>query len=600
MKFQDLPLRKKLSFIIFLSSGAAIFILATAMIIYEATTYKSRVLQDASNVSELYGLSVSAALNFNDPKAGRENLMTLISKPNIYHACLYRTDGTVLADYTTSTFNKPCPEHRILIRKEFMYSGNHLDYFSPVFYSNEFIGMLYLHYELSPFISRFFDYGVVLIVVFLTLILVSFLISIGLKKYVSDPVLNLAKTAHLISTRQEYYHRAEVWSNDEMGGLTHAFNQMLDTVERSISLRLQSESRFRRVSDSNMIGIMFSDLNGMITEANDYFLRMVGFTREELYAGKLRWTSLTPPEYESLDEAAVIELTSKGVVRAYEKEYIRKDGKRIPVLLGAALLEGSQTDSVAFFLDISDRKRAEKEEKEARLQAERALKLREEFITIAAHELRTPLTPLKLQNDALKMLIKKNINFPQAESLLKFIQISDNQINSLKHLVGELLEFNQIRRGSFVLQKEQVDLGQLVNHVLNHFQDKLIKDGIELRLNFQENIIGIWDKNRLAKVVNNLFSNAIKYGSGKPIEVSISSDVEKAKLIVRDFGMGISKIDQERIFNCFERASSVDHFGGFGLGLFIANEIVEAHNGHISVESQENVGSAFEVELPLS
>ena len=98
----------------------------------------------------------------------------------------------------------------------------------------------------------------------------------------------------------------------------------------------RSESRFRRLSDSNMIGIVFADLSGRITEANDYFLDMVGYTRDDLAAGRIQWTALTPPEYVEQDENAIRELEVSGVCRPYEKEYIRKDGSRVPILVGVA------------------------------------------------------------------------------------------------------------------------------------------------------------------------------------------------------------------------------------------------------------------------
>ncbi|MCG3111830.1 MAG: PAS domain S-box protein [Candidatus Manganitrophus sp. SB1] len=138
------------------------------------------------------------------------------------------------------------------------------------------------------------------------------------------------------------------------------------TVQKRAEEALRnSESRFRRVIDSNMIGIVFSDVNGNITEANDAFLQMVGYTREELRSGEISWKEMTPSEYHPLDMKGLDEMTATGVCAPFEKEFIRKDGSRVPVMIGAAFLEGSQEKTVGFVVDITDRKRADERLRES-------------------------------------------------------------------------------------------------------------------------------------------------------------------------------------------------------------------------------------------
>jgi diguanylate cyclase (GGDEF)-like protein/PAS domain S-box-containing protein len=123
----------------------------------------------------------------------------------------------------------------------------------------------------------------------------------------------------------------------------------------------EREARIRRLVDSNIVGIWFYDLDGHITGANDAALAMVGYSRQDLLDGKLRWTQLTPPEWWAADGHAVEELKAFRACRPYEKEYVRKDGSRVPVLLAAALFEGAGSEGVAFALDLSERKRAEQQ-----------------------------------------------------------------------------------------------------------------------------------------------------------------------------------------------------------------------------------------------
>ncbi|HEY9782621.1 MAG TPA: PAS domain S-box protein, partial [Leptolyngbyaceae cyanobacterium] len=128
--------------------------------------------------------------------------------------------------------------------------------------------------------------------------------------------------------------------------------------EKAIAELQDSEARFRRLVEFNMIGIMLADTNGKIIEANDALLNTIGYTREDLLLG-IRWDELTPPEYRYVDEQAIAQMRITKVCPPFEKEYIRKDGSRIHVLLGTMLLDGSQTDCVCFVLDITERKSAE-------------------------------------------------------------------------------------------------------------------------------------------------------------------------------------------------------------------------------------------------
>jgi len=151
------------------------------------------------------------------------------------------------------------------------------------------------------------------------------------------------------------------FATDDVNFLRAVANVLAEAIDRKHAedeVR-QSESRYRRIVESNMLGILYLELSGEITGANDAFLKMVGYTREDLAAGLMRWTEMTPPEYRKPDEKALGELTASGVCETYEKEYIRKDGSRVPILLGLATLDGEQQRGVGFVLDISDRKRME-------------------------------------------------------------------------------------------------------------------------------------------------------------------------------------------------------------------------------------------------
>jgi PAS domain S-box-containing protein len=226
-------------------------------------------------------------------------------------------------------------------------------------------------------------------------------------------------------------------------------------------------------------------------------------------------------------------------------------------------------------------------------EAQRAIRIREEFLSVAAHELFTPLTSLRLT--AQNLLRATETQGRPSSSMLRII---DGQTRKLMRLVSELLDVSRIQSGGLSLQLEELDLGQVTREVLEQFGPELERSGTPLKLEVAPHVTGRWDRLRLEQVIQNLLSNAVKYGEGKPIEVQVREDGGRAKLVVRDHGMGISPEDQARIFGPFERAISSRHFGGLGLGLYIAQRIVWQLGGTIHVHSEPGRGATFIVELP--
>ncbi|HEX2574586.1 MAG TPA: ATP-binding protein [Polyangia bacterium] len=225
-----------------------------------------------------------------------------------------------------------------------------------------------------------------------------------------------------------------------------------------------------------------------------------------------------------------------------------------------------------------------------------AVRARDEFLQIASHELKTPLTPLQLQLDTLaRALEKAGI---QNERLSKKLEMALRQARRLNRLVESLLYVARITGGHLVLQSEDEDLSALVRDAAERFRGEAQAAGCALTVKADHPVLGRWDRQRLEQVLSNLLSNAIKYGAGHPIEVAVREENGQVQFVVRDHGIGIGPEALERIFARFERAVSVRHYGGLGLGLFIARQICEAHGGTLMVESQPGIGSTFTARLP--
>ncbi|AKF79483.1 histidine kinase [Myxococcus fulvus 124B02] len=229
--------------------------------------------------------------------------------------------------------------------------------------------------------------------------------------------------------------------------------------------------------------------------------------------------------------------------------------------------------------------------------AQAAVRLRDEFLSVASHELKTPLTSLKLQHG----LIDRALGADSREKVAPRLSTAMRQVQRLASLVDHLLDVSRVSLGRLALEPTEVDLGQAVRDAVDRMEEVFAVAGCTVRVEIPEPLQGRWDSLRLDQVLVNLLTNAAKYGAGRPVQVSASADGEaRVRLSVRDEGIGISETDLPRLFGRFERAVSERHYGGLGLGLYISRQIVEAMGGSIEVESREGVGSVFTVLLPRS
>jgi signal transduction histidine kinase/tetratricopeptide (TPR) repeat protein len=229
-----------------------------------------------------------------------------------------------------------------------------------------------------------------------------------------------------------------------------------------------------------------------------------------------------------------------------------------------------------------------------------AVRRRDDFLSIAAHELKTPLTSLQLHLQGLMTRMRQTVESLPPERVASKLESANLQTQRLGRLVNELLDISRVAQGQLLGKLEEVDLVALARGVIERSREALARAECPVELCASGGVVGRWDAMRLEQVVGNLITNAMKYGAGKPIELTIESDKTHARLRVRDWGIGIAPEDTERIFERFERAVSVRHYGGFGIGLWLVREIVQALGGSVTVESSQGQGSTFIVTLPLS
>ncbi len=490
-----------------------------------------------------------------------------------------------------------------------------------------------------------------------------------------------------------------------------------------------SEERLKSFVDANVVGILFCSIAGKVREANDELLRIVGYSREDLQAGRLHWIDMTPPEYLPLDRQAIAEAEKTGACAPYEKEYIRKDGSRVPVLIGFSLVGEEREEAVAFVLDVGDRNRAQEalrqreaelsavtntvpvmisfidadqryrfnnrgyeewfgqsaaeiygkhlrevvseseyeairpyvekvlageqvtyenqvfskngtpcylsatyvprfnqtgtvegfvalisdvtdrrrieiereqllqSEKAAREAAERANRIKDEFLAVVSHELRTPLNPIL----GWSQLLRRGQLSAEKTSLA--LDTIERNAKLQVQLIGDLLDISRVLRGKMSLVQTRVDLSEVMTAALDTVRLAAESKSIDIAVSIVPCIV-TGDEGRLQQVTWNLLSNAIKFTSeGGEVSAALSVVDNQAQIRVTDTGKGISADFLPYVFEHFrqEDYSTTRQFGGLGLGLAITRQIVEMHGGRVEAESDgENRGATFTVTIPLA
>ncbi|AFZ36579.1 multi-sensor hybrid histidine kinase [Stanieria cyanosphaera PCC 7437] len=401
---------------------------------------------------------------------------------------------------------------------------------------------------------------------------------------------------------------------NELGIIEKWFGCSVDIhdAKRAEEVIAANEAKLRGFVDANVVGMLYGDIYGNIYEANDKLLKIVGYTREELRAGKLRWIDITPPEYLPLDQQAIAEALLKGACTPYEKEYLRPDGSRVPILLGYSLVGEAREESVAFILDLSERKQAEQEreqllqrEQSARQEAERANRIKDEFLAILSHELRSPLNPILGWAQMLQTGRLDSIKTTEGLATI------ERNAKLQTQLIDDLLDVAKILRGKLSMKMASVNLALVIEAAIGTVRAAALAKSIHLEVKLPQIGQVFGDAARLQQIIWNLLSNAIKFtpNHGRvdiqlSLVVSQSSTIKAkyAKIIVSDTGKGIKPEFLPYIFESFrqEDASTTRKYGGLGLGLAIVRYLVEAHGGTIWADSKgDGQGATFTVRLPL-
>jgi PAS domain S-box-containing protein len=359
----------------------------------------------------------------------------------------------------------------------------------------------------------------------------------------------------------------------------------------------EREAKIRRLVDANIVGVLISRLEGQILEANDAFLQMVRYSRDDVTSGRLQWTELTPPEWQAVSERSVAQLRASGTCEIFEKEYFRSDGSRVPVLVAATMIGDARSETLAFVLDLTERKRAE-EERERLRQAQADLAYMSRVITVGelaaslAHEIKQPIAAAVTNAKTCVRWLQRD-----APDIAEACEAASRIVKDTTR-AAEIIDRVRSLYTRGTPQRELVDLNQIVREMIVLLLDQANRYSIPIRTDLNPRLPKVMaDRVQVQQVLMNLMLNgieAMKDTSGELTVTSKRSENGQLMISVSDSGIGLPQEQPDRIFQAFFTTKSQ----GTGMGLSISRTIVESHGGCLWASANTGRGATFHFSLP--
>jgi PAS domain S-box-containing protein len=357
----------------------------------------------------------------------------------------------------------------------------------------------------------------------------------------------------------------------------------------------EHEAKIRRLVEANIIGIVVWNLQGRIIEANEAFLRIVKYSRGDLISDRVSWREITPDKWRAADEQALTELAATGFCEPFEKEYFRKDGSCVSVLVGAALFEGRQDEVVAFVLELTERKRAEEALRNAQMELAHVTRVATlgEMTASIAHEINQPLGAL-VNNAGACLGWLDAANLEEARNSVALIMDDAQRASEIITRIRALVK-------KAPPQKDWLDINQIIREVIALAQREVQRNHVALKTRLSDDVPLVFaDRIQLQQVMLNLMTNAIEAMNQVtgPRELLLSSGAQEpcVVVVVRDSGPGLDSKSVERLFEPFYTTKPQ----GMGMGLAICRSILEAHGGRLWATSNRDRGASFHFTLPTS
>lgn len=604
-------IRSKLIWIIVLTCCAAMLAACAVFAIYDLHISRESQLEDLRTLAHITGNNSTAALAFRDSEAGKAILSSLRGDPYIVHAALFTSDTKLLAAYDADSQHNQfkTPE---LESDSTTIIGDRIRSFFTVDLNGKAIGSIYVESTAARVVQRERGLAIMVGASLGVSLLIALLLGSKLQQAISNPILELARTAFIVSVEKNYSVRASTTGSNEIAFLYEQFNGMLDGIQRRDSELLKARTELeQRVAErtgylnalieTSPLGIVTTDKAGRVRVCNSAFGKLFGYRPEEVIGQELDVLVVTP-ELAREAEAFRKRRMAGDTVQAATKRR-RKNGVLLDVELYAIslVISGEDVGSLVLYEDITERKRAEQALLGAKEAAESANRAKSEFLANMSHEIRTPMNGIiGMTQLALEAQLTPEVR--------EYLELVNSSADSLLTLLNDILDYSKIEAGKIDFEAVPFALRESLGQTMKTLGHAAHRKGLELAWKVAPDVPEwlVGDCGRIRQVLVNLVGNAVKFTERG--EVLISVELQRSgecfaqlHFAVRDTGIGIASEKQKLIFAVFTQAdaSTTRRYGGTGLGLAIAQRLVAMMNGEMWVESAPGKGSTFHFTLRL-
>ena len=621
--FRNISIRRKLVFIIMLISGSTLLLASLAFVAIDVIRVRKSLVNELSSQAEILAYNSTAALTFNDKDAAKEILAALKYRQSIIAACIFDQEGKVFEVY-----NRDQPIGELIFpqpqKDDYHFENRHLHLFHKIVLDREVLGTVYIRSDLRQIVSVLNQYSTIGVVVLILAAFIAYLLSSGLQRVISVPIIQLAKVTRTISSEKNYSVRAEKRSEDELGDLVEAFNEMVSQIQdRDTALRSEHDYSTGIINGTPAI-ILGITPDGTTTFINLAGERITGYSAEELI--DRNWWEMLYPGDKQQELAKLFREFEKSEMRDYEMNLATKSGDIRTISWNSIHRfdqNGKITEIIGIGNDVTERKRAEEELQKHREHLEELVKkrtseleekateleqanirlqeldrLKSIFLASMSHELRTPLNSIIGFTGIILMGMSGEVNEEQKKQLT----LVKNSATHLLSLINDILDISKIEAGRAEVSLEEFELDDVVREVVESSTPAVNEKGLEFITELPEDIILFSDVRRMKQILLNLTNNAIKFTDQGSVKIAarISGD-GKLQMSVMDTGIGIKEEDMKKLFMPFQQldVSLTKQHEGTGLGLSLTKKLVALLGGDISAKSEYGKGSEFTFVIPL-
>jgi PAS domain S-box-containing protein len=596
---RDIPIKQKLMVIVMVTTTVAMLLAAVGVIGADSLLFRRNLQRDLSALAQIIGDNSTAALAFNDPRSAAETLAALRARPHVVTACIYRTDGSMLANYVRQdAAGAGCPSTQA--QGELKFDSRGLTVSHPILLSGRRIGTLVLLYDLGEISERIELYGATVLGVLLASSLIAFLLSSKLRAVIATPIAQLVRATTLVSETNDYSIRAQKASDDELGVLVDRFNEMLAGIqsrdknlrtalrEREEALRdaEKARERVRFMAESMPQKIFTATRGGDVDYLNRQWAEFSGQPLERIQ--NWGWTQFVHPDDLEANLRDWRHSIETGEPFHFQHRFRRADGEYRWHLTRAHAMRDAQGAISMWIGSNTDIHEQKEKEEELRLANEDL----QQFAYSASHDLQEPIRNVAVYSE---IVAKRYHNLLDADGQ-QFLGFLKEGGRRMATLINDLLAYT--RAGVREENVAPLDSAAVLRQTLSGLAETIRENGAVVTYGPLPEVP--MSEVHLQQVFQNLIGNALKYRTDDPPRIHVSAAPLGAgwRFSVEDNGIGIDPQYKEKIFGVFKRLHRDQKYGGTGIGLAICQRVVERYGGRIWVESEPGKGSTFYFTVP--